>query len=117
VKKSQRDFTLILLRYHALGYPLDSAFYLLNPGYDGSFNNDQHLRMVLSFSHEQLNDSDVAPSESAESEITGKSVTSALPYVRPGDRVLVISESDDSAMTLNVFCQNRQKHLWFKSLH
>ncbi|HBT1427768.1 hypothetical protein [Klebsiella pneumoniae] len=107
VKENQRDLYLNFIEAsRRLGYPLDSAFSLLNPGYDGSFHNDQHLRMVLSFSHEQLNDSDVAPSESA---ITGKSVTSALPYVRPGDRVLVISESGHSARDIKRILSEQTK--------
>ncbi|MDU7406666.1 MAG: hypothetical protein E7L15_22810 [Citrobacter portucalensis] len=110
VKKNQRDLYLNFVEAsRRLGYPLDSAFSLLNPGYDGSFHNDQHLRMVLSFSHEQLNNSDVAPSESAESAITGKSVTSALPYVRPGDRVLVISESGHSARDIKRILSEQTK--------
>ncbi|MCP6077399.1 hypothetical protein NL363_29330, partial [Klebsiella pneumoniae] len=46
---------------------------------------------------------------SAESAITGKSVTSALPYVRPGDRVLVISESGHSARDIKRILSEQTK--------
>ncbi|MFC6121245.1 hypothetical protein ACFPZP_09300 [Citrobacter bitternis] len=95
VTESQREFYFNFVKVsHRLGYRLDSSFYLLNPGYNSSFNSEQHLRMVLSFGQGQLNELADIPGEN---EITRKNITKALPYVRPGDRVLVISESDDSA--------------------
>lgn len=32
-----------------LGYSIDTVFYLLNPGYDEQFRDDQSLKIVLSY--------------------------------------------------------------------
>lgn len=107
VTESQREFYFNFVKVsHRLGYRLDSSFYLLNPGYNSSFNSEQHLRMVLSFGPGQLNElADITGGN----EITRKNITKALPYVRPGDRVLVISESDDSANHIQCLLSEQTK--------
>jgi len=107
VTESQREFYFNFVKVsHRLGYRLDSSFYLLNPGYNSSFNSEQYLRMVLSFGQGQLNELADIPGEN---EITRKNITKALPYVRPGDRVLVISESDDSANDIKCLLSEQTK--------
>ncbi len=107
VKENQRDLYLNFVETsRRLGYPLDSAFYLLNPGYDGSFHREQHVRIALNFSQAQLDNSEETPSECA---ITGESITDALPYVRPGDRVLVISRQGKSACDVKRILSDQTK--------
>ncbi|QGN38798.1 hypothetical protein [Klebsiella oxytoca] len=73
-----------------LGYSLDTVFYVLNPGYDESFQNDQTLRVVLNYSQQYQERSNKYTHETSISE---KNIVNTFPYIRPGDRVLLICKN------------------------
>ena len=70
-----------------LGYSIDTVFYLLNPGYDEQFRDDQSLKIVLSYRRQSVVSTD---KNIFETTIFEKKLVNTFPYIRPGDRVLVI---------------------------
>lgn len=75
-----------------LGYSIDTVFYLLNPGYDEQFRDDQSLKIVLSYRRQSVVSTD---KNILETTIFEK-IVNTLPYIRPGDRVLVIIKNKNS---------------------
>lgn len=76
-----------------LGYSIDTVFYLLNPGYDELFRHDQSLKIVLSYKCQSVVSTD---KNILETTIFEKKLVNTFPYIRPGDRVLVISKNKNS---------------------
>ncbi|HDI6375786.1 TPA: hypothetical protein POA76_004984, partial [Escherichia coli] len=76
-----------------LGYSIDTVFYLLNPGYDEQFRDDQSLKIVLSYRRQSVVSTD---KNILETTIFEKKIVNTLPYIRPGDRVLVIIKNKNS---------------------
>lgn len=76
-----------------LGYSIDTVFYLLNPGYDEQFRHDQSLKIVLSYRRQSVVSTD---KNILETTIFEKKLVNTFPYIRPGDRVLVISKNKNS---------------------
>lgn len=101
--KSYQDF--IGISRH-LGYSLDSVFYILNPSYDNSFQNDQILRVVLSHSQQSP---EFSNEETFETTISEKNIVSILPYIRPGDRVLIICKNTQLITSLTRIVSDHTK--------
>ncbi|WP_194687449.1 hypothetical protein [Klebsiella pneumoniae] len=76
-----------------LGYSIDTVFYLLNPGYDEQFRDDQSLKIVLSYRRQSGVSTD---KNILETTIFEKKLVNTFPYIRPGDRVLVIIKNKNS---------------------
>ena len=76
-----------------LGYSIDTVFYLLNPGYDEQFRDDQSLKIVLSYRRQSVVSTD---KNILETTIFEKKLVNTFPYIRPGDRVLVIIKNKNS---------------------
>lgn len=104
VKEKQEDLYFKLVQASLLlNYRLDSAFSLLNPEYDRSFRNDQHLKIVLDHSKEQLINIEEIDSQLT---IVEKKVLPTLTYVRSGDRVLVVSSVEKLASNIkNIYSE------------
>ncbi|MCT8351852.1 hypothetical protein [Photorhabdus kayaii] len=91
-EQSHHYFELIKLAY-SLNYQKDTAFYSINNDFDDSFNVDWHLQILLKKHDGSLKNQ--VNHEGQISTITLKKITKILEYVRPGDRILVISESNN----------------------
>lgn len=73
-----------------IGYSIDSVFHLLNPCYDELFRHDQTLKIVLSYKHQSA----ISVKENIlEATTFEKKIVNTIPYIRPGDRVLLISNN------------------------
>ncbi|HFK8816860.1 TPA: hypothetical protein ACG2TT_005790, partial [Klebsiella pneumoniae] len=70
-----------------------TVFYLLNPGYDEQFRDDQSLKIVLSYRRQSGVSTD---KNILETTIFEKKLVNTFPYIRPGDRVLVIIKNKNS---------------------
>ncbi|HHI5718204.1 TPA: hypothetical protein ACPTYV_004849, partial [Escherichia coli] len=64
-----------------LGYSIDTVFYLLNPGYDEQFRDDQSLKIVLSYRRQSVVSTD---KNILETTIFEKKLVNTFPYIRPG---------------------------------
>ncbi|PVW70334.1 hypothetical protein B4U30_40730 [Klebsiella pneumoniae] len=73
-----------------LGYSIDTVFYLLNPGYDEQFRDDQSLKIVLSYRRQSgvSTDKNILETTIFEKKLVNN--------IRPGDRVLVIIKNKNS---------------------
>nr|HCF8422920.1 hypothetical protein [Klebsiella pneumoniae] len=65
----------------------------LNPGYDEQFRDDQSLKIVLSYRRQSVVSTD---KNILETTIFEKKLVNTFPYIRPGDRVLVIIKNKNS---------------------